>query len=198
MSFLNVVPDSVSSAAGHLGAIGSALSAANASALGPTTGATAMAADEVSAAVQSIFAAHAQGYQSLSAHVAAFHSQFVDLLNGGAAAYLSSEIANAHQILGGVPAATVTDTPPPSTPPPSTPPPSTPPPPGPTVTTLGSLKAGPVSLALSESVSPNGTSLSLSGRVGRSPVDITRKVPRAAVGDLNAALRVVDPSALGR
>jgi PE family len=193
MSFLNVVPDSVSSAAGHLGAIGSALSAANASALGPTTGAAAMAADEVSAAVQSIFAAHAHGYQSLSAHVATFHSQFVDLLNGGAAAYLSSEIANAHQILGGVPAAAVTDTPPPSTPPPSTPPP-----PGPTVTTLGSLKAGPVSLALSESVSPNGTSLSLSGRVGRSPVDITRKVPRAAVGDLNAALRVVDPSALGR
>src|ERR1700756_4305982 len=113
MSFLNVVPDSVSSAAGHLGAIGSALSAANASALGPTTGAAAMAADEVSAAVRSIFTAHAQGYQSLSAQVAAFHSQFVSLLNGGAATYLSSEIANARQILGsgGTAAASVPDAP---------------------------------------------------------------------------------------
>jgi hypothetical protein len=188
MSFLSVVPDAVTSAAERLGAVGSALSAANASAAGPTTGAAGMAADEVSAAVQSIFATYAQGYQSVSGQVAAFHSQFVSLLNGGAATYLSSEIANAQQILGsgGTAAAAVSDTPPPSTPPPSNP--------GPTVTTLGRLQAGPVSLALNESVSPSGTSLSLSGRVGRTPVAISRKVPRAAVGDLNAGLRVLGVS----
>jgi hypothetical protein len=67
MSFLGVTPDAVTSAAGHLGTVGSALSAANAAAAGPTTGVAVMAADEVSAAVQSIFATHAQGYQSVSA-----------------------------------------------------------------------------------------------------------------------------------
>ncbi len=193
MSFVNVVPDAVTSAVEELGAVGSALSAANASAVGPTTGAAAMAADEVSAAVQSMFAAHAEGYQSLSAQVAAFHSRFVSLLNGGAAGYLSSEIANAQQMLGtgGTAAADVPmDGPPPS------PPPSTPGPTGPTVTTLGRLQAGPVSLTLNESVSPSGTSLSLSGRVGRTPVAIGGKVPRAAVGDLNAGLRFLDQHAV--
>jgi hypothetical protein len=193
MSFLSVVPDAVTSAAERLGAVGSALSAANASAAGPTTGAAAMAADEVSAAVQSIFATYAQGYQSVSGQVAAFHSQFVSLLNGGAATYLSSEIANAQQALGGggTAAATpaVTETPPPPPPPP----PSNP---GPAVTTLGRLQAGPVSLTLNESVSPSGTSLSLSGRAGRVPFAIRREVPRALVGDLNAGLRIVDPSAV--
>ncbi|MDT5257256.1 MAG: hypothetical protein QOD10_2336 [Mycobacterium sp.] len=60
-----------------------------------------MAADEVSAAVQSIFATHAQAYQSVSAQMAAFHSQFMSLLNGGAASYLRTEITNAQQALAG-------------------------------------------------------------------------------------------------
>jgi PE family len=101
MSFLGVTPEAVTSAAGHLGTVGSALSAANAAAAGPTTGLAAMAADDVSAAVQSMFATYAQAYQSVGAQVEAFHSQFVSLLNGGAASYLSSEIANARQVLGG-------------------------------------------------------------------------------------------------
>jgi hypothetical protein len=187
MSFLSVVPDAVTSAAERLGAVGSALSAANASAAGPTTGAAGMAADEVSAAVQSIFATYAQGYQSVSGQVAAFHSQFVSLLNGGAATYLSSEIANAQQALGSGGTAAVTPAITPETPPPSNP--------GPTVTTLGRLQAGPVSLTLNESVSPSGTSLSVFGRVGRFPVAIRREVPRAPVGDPNAGLRFVDRSA---
>jgi hypothetical protein len=100
MSFMSVTPDAVTSAAGHLGAIGSALGEANAAA-GPTTGVPAMAADEVSAAVQSIFAGHAAAHQRVSAQVAAFHSQFVSLLNSGAGAYLSAESANARQVLAG-------------------------------------------------------------------------------------------------
>jgi hypothetical protein len=98
MSFLGVTPDAVAEAAGHLGAIGSSLNAANAAAAGPTTGVAAMAADEVSAAVQSVFAEHAAGYQRLSAQVAAFHSQFVSSLKGGAGAYQSAETANARQV----------------------------------------------------------------------------------------------------
>jgi hypothetical protein len=101
MSFLSVAPDAVTSAAGHLGAIGSSVSEANAAAAGPTTGMAAMAGDEVSAAVQSVFAAYAQGYQTVSAQASQLHSQLVGLMNGSAAAYLNTEIANAQQTLAG-------------------------------------------------------------------------------------------------
>jgi hypothetical protein len=68
-----------------------------------------MGADEVSAALQSVFAAAAQGYQRISAQAETFHSQFVSLLNGGAAAYLNTEIANAQQTgAAAVPAVRVT------------------------------------------------------------------------------------------
>lgn len=99
MSFLSVIPDAVTSAAGDLASVGSALGAANAAAAGPTTGIAAMAADEVSAAVRSIFATLAADYQAVSAQAAAFHSQFLGLLNGGVVAYLGTEIANAEQAL---------------------------------------------------------------------------------------------------
>ncbi len=58
-----------------------------------------MAADDVSAAVQSLFSTYAHGYQTVSAQAAAFHSQFVSVLSGGAAQYLSTEIANVQQAL---------------------------------------------------------------------------------------------------
>ncbi len=102
MPFVSVVPDLVASASGQLDAIGSALSAANAQATVPITGIPAMAADDVSAAVQSVFKTYAQSFQAVSAEAAAFHSQFVGLLAGGAARYLSAEIANVQQGLAGV------------------------------------------------------------------------------------------------
>jgi PE family len=98
MSFVNVVPDLVGTAAGSLAEIGSAISAANAAAATPTTGLVAMASDEVSAAVTAVFAAHAQAYQSLGAQAAAFHAEFVRTLSGGAGAYASTELANAQQV----------------------------------------------------------------------------------------------------
>lgn len=108
MSMLSVVPDAVASAAKDLQSIGSTLNAANAAAASPTTGLAAMAADEVSAAVQSVFAGCGQLYQSVSAQAAEFHSRLVSLLNGSGAAYLSTEFANAQQALGGLrPAATI-------------------------------------------------------------------------------------------
>ncbi|VAZ75391.1 putative PE family protein PE23 [Mycobacterium persicum] len=99
MSILNVVPDVMNAAAGNLAEIGSAMSAANAAAAPPTTGLVAMAADQVSAAVTTVFATHAQDYQALSAKMAAFHDQFVRTLSNGAGAYLGAEIANAEQNL---------------------------------------------------------------------------------------------------
>ena len=54
----------------------------------------AAAADEVSVQIAAVFAAHAQGYQTLSAQAATFHDQFVSALTTGAAAYAAAEAAN--------------------------------------------------------------------------------------------------------
>ena len=62
-----------------------------------TAAIAAPAADEVSAAISALFGTHAQEFQTLSAEAAAFHESFVSLLNGGAAQYASTEIANASQ-----------------------------------------------------------------------------------------------------
>jgi len=99
VSFVSVVPDIVTAAAGNLAEIGSAVSAANAAAATPTTGLVAMANDEVSAAVTAVFSSHAQAYQNLGAQAAAFHDQFVRTLSGGAGAYVATELANAQQNL---------------------------------------------------------------------------------------------------
>ncbi len=94
MSFVTVVPEVVGQAAGQIENIGSALSAAHAAAVGPTTSVVAAAGDEVSAAIASLFSSHAQVYQALNAQAAAFHTQFTNLLNAGAGSYISTEIAN--------------------------------------------------------------------------------------------------------
>jgi PE family len=95
MSFVIAAPEAVASAASSLASIGSAIGEANAVAVAPTTGVVAAAEDEVSAAIASMFSSHAQAYQTLSAQAAAFHTQFVQLMNGGAAQYAASEAANA-------------------------------------------------------------------------------------------------------
>ncbi|WP_142308782.1 PE family protein, partial [Mycobacterium interjectum] len=95
MSFVVVAPEFVTAAAGDLANIGSALTAAQSAAAGSTTGITAAAADEVSSAIALLFNAHALDFQALGARAAAFHSEFVSLLNGGAATYLSTETAAA-------------------------------------------------------------------------------------------------------
>lgn len=55
MSYVLATPEMVAAAANNLAQIGSTLSAANAAALAPTTGVLAAGADEVSAAVASLF-----------------------------------------------------------------------------------------------------------------------------------------------
>ncbi len=87
-------PNSVAAAAGDLARIGSTITSANTAALGPTSGVLAPGADEVSASIAALFDAHSQVYQALSAQAAAFHSQFVQLMNGGAAQYAFAEAAN--------------------------------------------------------------------------------------------------------
>ncbi|CCK59264.1 Conserved protein of unknown function, PE-PGRS family protein [Mycobacterium canettii CIPT 140070010] len=85
----------LASAATDLAGIGSPLSAANAAAAAPTTAMLAAGADEVSAAVASLFARHAQAYQALSLQATAFHQQFVQALTGAGGAYAAAEAVNA-------------------------------------------------------------------------------------------------------
>ena len=99
MSLVIAAPDVMAAAATDLANIGSTLSAANAAAASQTTGVLAAAEDEVSAAIAAVFSGHGQGFQALSAQAQAFHSEFVNLMNAGAGAYLSAEIANAEQVL---------------------------------------------------------------------------------------------------
>jgi PE family len=101
MSLVTVAPESVGQAAGELASIRSALTEATAAAAAPTTGVLAPAADEISAAITALFGSHAQEFQALSAQAATFHDQFVGLLNAGAGAYVSSELANAAAVTGG-------------------------------------------------------------------------------------------------
>ena len=93
MSFVIAAPDFLETAATDLSNIGSALTTANAAAAAPTTGLLAAGADEVSTAVASLFVGHGQAFQELSAQAAAFHSQFVQALNGAGGAYTATEAA---------------------------------------------------------------------------------------------------------
>src|SRR5271167_742479 len=99
MSFLITAPETVTAAAGNLAGIGSTLGEATAAAAAPTTTVATAAADEVSIALSEMFGTYGQQFQALSAQASAFHNEFVSLLNGGAAAYLSAEAANAGQTL---------------------------------------------------------------------------------------------------
>lgn len=94
MSFVQATPEFVAAAATDLAGIGATISSANTAALGPTSAVLAPGADEVSASIAALFDAHSQVYQALSAQAAAFHSQFVQLMNGGAMQYALTETAN--------------------------------------------------------------------------------------------------------
>ncbi|EUA88758.1 PE family protein [Mycobacterium ulcerans str. Harvey] len=50
----------------------------------PTTAVLAAGADEVSAVIAALFAAHGQAYQTLSAQAAQFHDQFVAAMTSAA------------------------------------------------------------------------------------------------------------------
>lgn len=98
MTFL-VTPDVVTTAAQDLAGIHSSLNEVTAAAAGPTTSVMAAAEDEISAGVAALFGAVGQEYQAVGAQAAAFHAQFVNLLNGTAAAYTGAEAANAAHIV---------------------------------------------------------------------------------------------------
>lgn len=82
-------------AASRLQSVASALSAQNATAVGPSTGVVPAAADEVSALTAAQFATHAGVYQAVSAQAAAIHEMLIATLNSSAGSYSITEAANA-------------------------------------------------------------------------------------------------------
>lgn len=100
MSYVFAAPELVASAAQELAAVSSALGQATTAAAGPTTSVLAAGADEISAAIAQLFGAHGQEFQAISAQAAAFHDEFVGLLNAGAGAYASAETAGTQMLAG--------------------------------------------------------------------------------------------------
>ncbi|ORB33966.1 PE family protein, partial [Mycobacterium persicum] len=98
MSYLIAVPDMLTTAAVDAAGIASSVRAANLAALAPTSTLMAAAADEVSAAIASLFSGHAQAYQALSAQAVAFHEQFVQALGAASGAYAAAEAANVNPL----------------------------------------------------------------------------------------------------
>lgn len=77
MTFVNVVPEVMVTATRDLATIEATIAAANSAVVARTTGLLPAAADEVSAAISTLFDVHGHEYQQLSTRAAAFHDQFV-------------------------------------------------------------------------------------------------------------------------
>ncbi len=88
----------MAAAAADAAAIGSVLSVVNATAAPPTTAVALPGADEVSAAVATLFSKYGKAFQALSAQAARLHQQFVQALSAAAGAYTGAEAANANTL----------------------------------------------------------------------------------------------------
>ena len=91
-------PDALAATAASIAETGSRLSVASAAAAGSTTRVTPAAADEVSAAIATLFGSYGHEYRALIAQAAAFHAQFAREMTTGAALYANAEAANASRL----------------------------------------------------------------------------------------------------
>jgi hypothetical protein len=88
---VRVIPGELATAAEDLGNIGTRLEEANAVAALPTSSILPAAADEVSAAIASLFNNQSTTFQELAARGAAFHQGFTQLLGAAFTAYTGTE-----------------------------------------------------------------------------------------------------------
>jgi pyridoxal/pyridoxine/pyridoxamine kinase len=95
MSNVIAQPEVLAAAAGKLRTINESLKAGNAAAAAPTVGVTPAAGDLVSALTAAQFAAHAQLYQTVSAHAAAVQDFMATVLSASSSSYAATEAANA-------------------------------------------------------------------------------------------------------
>lgn len=91
MAYVVAAPELMTAKASDLAALGSNVSAAHMVAAARTTSVIPAAADEVSVGIAGLFSQHAQGYQAVAGHAAAFNEQFVQNLKTSAASYTSIE-----------------------------------------------------------------------------------------------------------
>jgi len=98
MDFLVTAPEMLASTAADVEQIGSEISAANASAAGPTTGLVAAAEDEVSQAIAELFGRYGQRYHAVLTQAATFHDEFTQALAAARNAYAQAEATNAAAI----------------------------------------------------------------------------------------------------
>ncbi len=94
MSFVNVSPELVASAAQNVASIGSALEQAHAVAAPATTSLVAAAEDEVSAAIAAVFSGHGQAFQAVSARAVNSLTGFEASLKNAASHYGAAELEN--------------------------------------------------------------------------------------------------------
>ncbi|QLL07918.1 PE family protein [Mycobacterium vicinigordonae] len=99
MSYVVAATDLLEVAASDLAGINTVLAEAASAAAVPTTGVIPAAADEVSQALAALFGNFGRQYQLMSAQAQTFHAQFVAMMNSGAGAYVSAELANAGQAI---------------------------------------------------------------------------------------------------
>ena len=92
-SYVITEPQIISAVATEVEGIGSAISAANAEATGPTSGLLAPADDEVSAAITNLFGAYSREYHAVVRHAAAFHDEFTRALAAAGNAYANADLA---------------------------------------------------------------------------------------------------------
>lgn len=95
MSYVLALPEMMSAAATDVASIGSVVATANQGVASATVEVLAAAEDEVSAAIATLFSAHGQGYQVLSARVATFQERFTEALTSAAGKYAAAEAAGA-------------------------------------------------------------------------------------------------------
>jgi hypothetical protein len=91
VSFFDVVPELLQAAAADLTSISSSVSDAHAAAATQTTGIEAAAADEISAAITSVFEQFGQNIQALGARASVYSQNLVQTLGGSAALFAAEE-----------------------------------------------------------------------------------------------------------
>ncbi|CNG90251.1 PE-PGRS family protein [Mycobacterium tuberculosis] len=98
MPYVIAAEEPMAAASADLATIGSSLRMAHTQAAAPTVVLVPAAADEVSAGIAQLFSRHAERYQALAGHAAAFHERFAHNLTASARSYASTEGANASSL----------------------------------------------------------------------------------------------------
>src|SRR5271156_974720 len=100
MRYVTTAPETLAATAADVERIGTAISQASSAAAGPTSGLLAPAADEVSAAVTTLFGGYSQEYQAAVRQAMTFHGELNQARAAAGSAYAQAEASNAALMSG--------------------------------------------------------------------------------------------------